>query len=88
MLMLARVEQLQAPEEAVVVDLAELLRRCVERAQHGAAGTPAELPARHRQPLGVRGDPFLLQQALLNLLDNAIAFLADRGKHRNRSAMS
>jgi len=26
------------------------------------------------ESLGVRGDPFLLQQALLNLLDNAIAF--------------
>jgi two-component system sensor histidine kinase CreC len=74
MLMLARVEQLQAPEEAVVVDLAELLRRCISERSMVLQARQLSCQLAIGSPLGVRGDPFLLQQALLNLLDNAIAF--------------
>jgi hypothetical protein len=48
MLMLARVEQLQAPEDAVQVDLGELLQRCVDErslALHSSRLTAA----RHRR---------------------------------------
>ena len=74
MLMLARVEQLQAPEEAVQVDLGELLRRCVDERSLALQARQVTCRLAIDKPLAVRGDPFLLQQALLNLLDNAIAF--------------
>jgi len=77
LLLLARVEQLQAPEEIRDVELAALagqvLAGCSERmaarglTAHVAGATGAR----------VRADPFLLQQALGNLVDNAIDFSPD-----------
>lgn len=73
MLMLARVEQLQAPEGANPVDLAALLQRCIE--DRALALHSRQLTCRlDAAPLTARGDAFLLQQAVLNLLDNAIEF--------------
>lgn len=70
MLMLARIEQLQSPEGIAAVDLAQLLRTSTDLRRQ-------QLEARHlacRLTLGaalkVEGDAFLLQQAILNLLDN------------------
>ncbi|WP_300454423.1 two-component system sensor histidine kinase CreC [Accumulibacter sp.] len=74
LLMLARVEQLQAPEEMRRVDLGELLRRCVGERSMALQARDLRCGLAIDAPLAVRGDPFLLQQALLNLLDNAIAF--------------
>jgi len=75
MLMLARLEQLQSPEGTVAVDLKKLLKTSIELRR-------PQLEARHLEcqlstdaaPAETRGDPFLLQQAILNLLDNAIDF--------------
>ena len=74
MLMLARVEQLQAPEGAAAIDLAALLQRCID--DRALALQSRQLTCRLdvTAPLATRGDPFLLQQAVLNLLDNAIEF--------------
>jgi len=74
MLTLARVEQLQAPEGAVTVELAELLQRCVAERALALQAHQIDCRLTIGERLAVRGDPFLLQQALLNLLDNAIAF--------------
>jgi two-component system sensor histidine kinase CreC len=78
MLMLARVEQLQAPEGIAAVDLAKLLASCIElrRQQLDARRLDCRLTA---TAASVRGDAFLLQQAVLNLLDNAIEFSPEGG---------
>lgn len=75
MLMLARLEQLQAPEGAVAVDLKKLLKTSIEarRPQLDARRLECRLSA-DTAPAEARGDAFLLQQAILNLLDNAIDF--------------
>ncbi len=74
MLQLARVEQLQSPEGSRLLDLAELARQALEnrRTALEARGLEARLQAEGEFPC--RGDAFLLQQALLNLIDNAIDF--------------
>ena len=74
MLMLARVEQLQSPEGIAAVDLETLLKTCValRRQQLDARHLDCQLLADAAS--NVRGDAFLLQQAVLNLLDNAIEF--------------
>lgn len=74
MLMLARVEQLQVPEGAVNVDLGELLQRCLGERSMALHSRGLHCRIAAQAPLTVRGDVFLLQQAVLNLLDNAIAF--------------
>lgn len=74
MLMLARVEQLQAPAGAAPVDLAALVEGCI--AARTLALEARRLACRFapEERLAVRGDAFLLQQAVLNLMDNAIDF--------------
>ena len=75
MLMLARLEQLQSPEGSVAVDLKKLLKTSIEarRPQLDALRLDCQLSA-DAAPIETRGDAFLLQQAILNLLDNAIDF--------------
>ena len=75
MLMLARLEQLQSPEGKVAVDLKKLLKTSIElrRPQLDARRLDCQLSA-DAAPAETRGDAFLLQQAVLNLLDNAIDF--------------
>lgn len=77
MLMLARVEQLQTPETGTTVDLAKLLHSCVSDRQ--LALTARQLSCSVAAPVNaaLRGDAFLIQQAVLNLLDNAIEFSPD-----------
>ena len=80
LLALARIEQLQRPEDSRPLALLELARETVAGRQpeleaHGLRVTIAGEPA-----AATRGDPFLLRQALANLLDNAIAFSPDGGE--------
>ncbi|MGE5492827.1 MAG: two-component system sensor histidine kinase CreC [Actinomycetota bacterium] len=74
MLMLARVEQLQSPEGKAEISMAELAQQCI--ASRAAALERRSLDCRldARTEGRLRGDAFLLQQALSNLLDNAIEF--------------
>ena len=74
MLMLARVEQLQAPDGAAAVDLGALLQRCRDERALALAARGLSCQLERSAPVSIRGDGFLLQQALLNLLDNAIEF--------------
>lgn len=74
MLSLAHLEQLQEPGERKSVDLAELLSACI--AERRLALSNGNLDCKLSAPtaLYVEGDPLLLQQACLNLIDNAIEF--------------
>jgi two-component system, OmpR family, sensor histidine kinase CreC len=80
MLMLARVEQLQAPGANVAVDLAELLKTAVADRQLALAGRHLHCVIDAAPGISVNGDAFLLRQAVLNLLDNAIEFSPDGGE--------
>lgn len=77
LLALARVEQLQAPEEVREIVLGELTSATLAaRAdQMTARGVTARIDG--ELAAHVRGDPFLLQQAIGNLVDNAIEFSPD-----------
>jgi two-component system, OmpR family, sensor histidine kinase CreC len=79
LLLLARVEQLQVPEDARNLRLGDLLVNTLNSraSMMKARGLKAEI--REESPGEVRGDPFLLQQALDNLIDNAIDFSPQGG---------
>jgi two-component system sensor histidine kinase CreC len=78
MLQLARVEQLQRPEDNQALDLGDLARQSAQgirdsrRALLEERGLTLRLDAEGHFPC--RGDAFLLRQAIHNLLDNAIDF--------------
>ncbi|MDZ4253034.1 MAG: two-component system sensor histidine kinase CreC [Sulfuritalea sp.] len=80
LLALARVEQLQAPEEIRDIALGDLA--CAALASRAELMAARGITARVEGELAaqVRGDPFLLQQAIGNLLDNAIEFSSDDGE--------
>ncbi|PYC26082.1 two-component system sensor histidine kinase CreC [Pseudomonas mosselii] len=79
LLNLARVEQMQALEDEQQVAVAALIDELL--LAHGARIDGAGLQVRQRIPADVRllCDPFLMRQALANLLDNALDFTPERG---------
>jgi len=80
MLQLARVEQLQAPGARAAVDLAELLKTTVADRQLVLAARNLHCVIDAETGITLNGDAFLLRQAVLNLLDNAIEFSPDSGE--------
>ncbi len=80
MLMLARVEQLQSPETGATVNLKKLLETCITLRQQALDSRRLEALLSADSVPEIRGDSFLLQQAVLNLLDNAIEFSPDAGR--------
>lgn len=79
LLALAAVEHRQRIEQPETVAVAALVDQAVEQVAMKAADAGVELRATAVDPaLRMRGDPFLLRQALANLLDNALDF-APRG---------
>ncbi|MBF8721024.1 MULTISPECIES: two-component system sensor histidine kinase CreC [Pseudomonas] len=79
LLNLARVEQMQALEDEQQVALAALVDELL--LAHTARIEAAGLQVRQRVPAGLRllCDPFLMRQALANLLDNALDFTPQGG---------
>lgn len=80
MLMLARVEQLQAPEAGATVKLGQMLQSAIELRRQFLDARHLDCRLESSGEVEVRGDAFLLQQAVLNLLDNAIEFSPDAGR--------
>ena len=78
MLQLAKVEQLQRPEDNQTLDLGDLARQSAQsilgsrRALLEERGLALQIDAEGN--FSCRGDAFLLRQAINNLLDNAIDF--------------
>ena len=79
LLALAKLEHRTALEEAVPVDLGELAEKVI--ADHAIRMKQRDITCRARLAPDARaiGEPFLLRQALANLLDNAIDFSPDHG---------
>ena len=80
MLQLARIEQLQAPGAATTVDLGELLKTAVAERQLALAARQLHCVIDAEPGVSITGDAFLLRQAVLNLLDNAIEFSPTGGE--------
>lgn len=80
MLNLARVEQQDALQESSQVDLMRLSGDAMEAVAATARGRGITIELAGPSALGIRGDSFLLRQALDNLLENAIAFSPAGGR--------
>jgi two-component system sensor histidine kinase CreC len=80
MLQLARVEQLQRLEDERPLDLAELTRQSIASRAEALEKRGLKTSVRAPDTCPCHGDAFLLQQALANLLDNAIDFSPEGGE--------
>jgi two-component system sensor histidine kinase CreC len=78
LLALAAVEYRQAIEAPQALHATDLLRDATAAVQQRADAAGIDITLREGDGLALRGDPFLLRQALVNLLDNALDF-APRG---------
>ena len=74
LLALARVEQLQSPEGSREIVLAELARETLDSRSELLARRQLAARVEGDAAACIRGDLFLIQQALGNLIDNAIEF--------------
>ena len=74
LLALAAVEHRQRIEQPQALDAAQLLREAVDAVRAHADGAGIGLQVDAADAPGLSGDPFLLRQALVNLLDNALDF--------------
>jgi two-component system sensor histidine kinase CreC len=80
LLLLARVEQLQIPEEASDVAAAELVSNALASRSAKISARRLTIDFDRQCQVEIRGDAFLLQQAVDNLLDNAIDFSPEEGQ--------
>jgi two-component system sensor histidine kinase CreC len=74
MLQLAKVEQLQRLEDHQTLDVTELVRQTVASRASALEARGLTVNVRAEDSAPTTGDVFLLQQAISNLLDNAIDF--------------
>lgn len=74
LLTLARLDNDSVHHEQEVIDLTELAARVVHRVQSLAEQRQITVQIANSQPGQVLGDPVLLEQAILGLLDNAIKY--------------
>ncbi len=80
MLNLAQVEQQEILHESVPIDLARLVPEAVEAVRATAQARGIDIQVNGPAALTLSGEPFLLRQALVNLLENAIAFSPAGGR--------
>ncbi|MFM9381576.1 two-component system sensor histidine kinase CreC [Pseudomonas sp. UV AK001] len=76
---LAQVEQRQALEERVAVPLAALVEEVLQAQAARTEGKQLRIECTIAADLSLIGEPFLLRQALGNLLENALDFTPQRG---------
>ncbi|RIJ11035.1 two-component system sensor histidine kinase CreC [Pseudomonas sp. 91RF] len=76
---LAQVEQRQALEERVTVPLAALVDEVLQAQAARIEGKQLRIECTIAADLSLTGEPFLLRQALGNLLENALDFTPQRG---------
>lgn len=74
MLLLARVEQLQAPEGPRRIEPGTWIQDCLKLRTNAFSAKSIHLRLEVQPTPPIQGDALLLQQALLNLIDNAIDF--------------
>lgn len=79
---LAKIEQRQALERREPIDLAAVTNELLELKAPLLRARGLRLDQRLPGPLVISGDPFLVRQAVSNLLDNAIAFASGGGTVR------
>ncbi len=85
MLSLARIEQEEHEPPTGVVDVNPIARGVAESLREKARAAGVELELRLEEPRAlVRGDAGQIEQILLNLLENALAYGADGGRVRLR----
>lgn len=87
LLHLALVEQRQGLEEQVAVPLYELVESLLQAQMARIEGAGLQVENRLTADLKVRGERFLLRQALANLLDNALDFTPPGGSIRFDAAL-
>ncbi|MEO6154271.1 MAG: ATP-binding protein, partial [Thermomonas sp.] len=74
LLALAAVEHRQCIEQPQKLDVAELLHAATAAVRQRADAAGIALVIDAQEAVTVSGDPFMLQQALVNLIDNALDF--------------
>lgn len=74
LLELARLESRSAPPELQQIEVASLLSKLADSRADLAAQRRVQIVCEGAEGLRLQAEPFLLQQALGNLLDNALAF--------------
>ncbi len=79
MLELTALETRQGLRDVETIDLRELLSRVVSAREADIAGKALETRIVVDAEISAEGERFLLEQALLNLLDNALAFSKEGG---------
>jgi two-component system sensor histidine kinase CreC len=87
MLELARLENRRASPEMETVELNAIVRTVVESHEPLRSGKEVRMEIDMPDPLTLEGNPFLLHQALENLVLNAIEFSPERGTVRVSAAV-
>ena len=82
LLHLAQVEQRQGLEEQVAVPLQALVTSLLQAQMARIEAAAVQVENRIEASLALRGERFLLRQALVNLLDNALDFTPPQGQLR------
>ncbi len=79
MLQLAALENRTEPRDVETIDVAALAAEVLESMQPALAGRHVEPPQPAGTPARIQGEPFLIRQALVCLVQNAAEFTGDGG---------